>query len=274
MIRKDYFGFIPAEKTDNFFKSRLYFSRMDEDFESTLAQYRETRYDSFWSRHLTFYPNTYRFLPGVEANMNEEDVLPFSIGNGIDYGRNVIGFRADTSLLQDKVHGFFDLRRVTNNHNEHIETVARTKWTLQATDKLITKAILLWHALPKTKQGIDPFVFNSSTGQYTIINASVDEGKDPSLKTATLGAKYELSSWANINGSWEYTNDSSYATGYFPQGILNSSNFITYNQNGNIYREPLPFLYTQQFFDQAPYQYYNILKSGFEFLAYLFGLYP
>lgn len=266
MIRKDYFALAPALKTDDFYKTRLYFARMDENFESTLSQYHETRYDSFWSRNITFYPNTYRFLPGVIPSIGEESVTPFAIGNGIDYGRNVIGWRADTDLVQNKVHGLADFRRVMTTNNQHIETVARTQWSLQATDKLLTRALFLWHALPKTVQGVDPVVFNNDTGQFSVINTSVEGGKDPSVKTVSLGARYELTSWANINGVWDYTNDFTYATNYFPQGILNSSSFATYTQNGAVFRQTLPFLYTQQFFDQPPYRYHNIFKSGLELI--------
>jgi hypothetical protein len=273
MIRKDYFGIVPVEKTDTFYKTRLYFSRMDQDFESTLSQYHETRDDSLWSRNLTFYPNTYRFLPGISPNISEDDLSSFAIGNGIDYGRSVVGWRGDTNLMQGKVHGLVDFRRVWDNSTKsdllngkrNIESVARTQWSLQATDKLVTRALLLWHALPKTTQGIDPFITDGSSS-VPLINTAVTGGKDPSLKTASLGARYELTSWANISEVWTYTNDFTLSSNNFPRGVLNSSSFVVNNIDGRDYRSPIPFLYDQTYFRQPPYQYHNIFKSGLELI--------
>ena len=268
MIRKDYYGLAAAEKTENFFKTRLYFSRMDDQFESSLANYRETSKDSFWSRHFTFYPNTYRYMPGPGASFSEDDIAPFAIGTGINYGRNVIGWRGDTDLVQGRVHGLADFRRVMNNANKHVETVARTQWQLQATDKLMTKAMFLWHALPKTKAGIDPFLTSNLGDGEPLQNAAILGGNDPSAKTGALGAEYSLTNWAKINGVWEYTNDSAMGSNYFPQGIMSSAFLGTELQGvGQAnYIKFTPFLYNQGVFDQPPYNMYNVFKTGLELI--------
>jgi hypothetical protein len=263
MINKDYYGMQPIEKTDAFYKSRFFLARMDQGFESSLSDYHQTRDDSFWSDHLTFYPSDYRFMPGITPSQSEYDLEPFAIGNGIDYGRTVVGWRGDVNLLEGHLQGLSDVRHVVTNNDVDIETVARTQWTYQATNKLTTKALLLLHALPKTIAGVDPFVTDGDTGQ-NLVNTAVVGGEDPSLKTGSLGARYQFTPWAALNGVWEYTNDFTLGTDDFPQGDLNSSSFTTYTQNGKTYRRVLPFLYDQGYFDQAPYAYHNVFKTGVE----------
>ncbi len=263
MLNKDYFGVVPVEKGDNFYKTRVFYARMDKGFESSLSNYHATRDDSFWSDHLTFYPSDYRYMPGIAPSQTEYDFEPFAIGNGIDYGRTSIGWRGEVDLMHGKLQGLADVRHVTNSSGNNIETVSRTQWTYKPTDKFTTKVLLLWHALPKTVAGVDPFVTNGDTGQ-NLVNTTVVGGKDPSLKTGSWGARYALTPWAALNGVWEYTNDVTLATNNFPQGDLNSSSFITYTQNGKIYRRVYPFLYDQGSFQQAPYDYLNIFKTGLE----------
>lgn len=263
MLKTDYFGMKPAEKGETFYKSMLYFARMDQGFESSLSSYHATRNDSFWADHLTFYPSDYRYLPGITAGLSEYDMEPFAIGNGIDYGRSVISWRGDTNLMEGRLQGLADVRHVMDNKGHHIETASRAGATYQATDKLTTKILLLWDALPKTVTGVDPFVTNGDTGK-NLANTAVVGGKDPSLRTGSLGARYALTDWAALNGVWEYTNDVTLATDNFPQGDLNSTSFITFTQNGKTYRKVYPFLYDQGSFEQAPYEYHNIFKTGLE----------
>lgn len=267
MLQKDYFGYLAQDPSDNFYKTRVYFARMDQGFESSLSNYHQTRDDSFWSDHLTFYPSNYRYLPGVAPGFSEYDLEPFAIGNGIDYGRTAFGWRGDTDLMGGKLHGLADIRHVTDNDGNNIETVSRTEWTLKATDKLTAKALLLWHDLPKTVQGVDPFVTDGVTGQ-NLVNTTVVGGEDPSLKTGSMGARYELTSWAALNGVWEYSNDETLGSNDFPRGDLNSSSFATYTQNGKTYRAVLPFLYDQSYFEQAPYPYHHVFKTGLELNPY------
>jgi hypothetical protein len=265
MINKDYYNYLPIEKTDNFFKTRVYFSRMDDNFESSLSDYNGTSGDSFWGEHLTFYPSDYRYLPGVSPGLSQYDLTPFSIGNGINYGRKVIAWRGDTDLFNGKLHGLADIRRVTDNRDDNnIETVTRTAWTLDATDRLTTKLLFIWHDLPKTTQGVDPFLIVDNTAGDPFLNSAVTGGKDPDLKTGSLAARYALTDWAALNSVWEITNDITLGTNDFPQGVLNSSSFATVIQNGKRFEVPVPFLFDQGSFDQPPYQYHNIFKSGLE----------
>jgi hypothetical protein len=90
----------------------------------------------------------------------------------------------------------------------------------------------------------------------------VEGGKNRDLKTGSLGARYELSEWADINGVWEYTNDTSLGTDGLPRRLFDGLTQRTYAADGHIYRENVAYLYDQGFFDQAPYEYRNIFKTG------------
>ncbi len=263
ILKKDYFGLLPVEKTEDFYKSTIYFARMDEGFESSLSDYHETRSDSFWADNLTFYPSDYRYMPGIGPTLSENDLDPFAIGNGIDYGRSVINWRGDVNLMDGKLQGLAAIRHVTDHNGNNVETASRLGMTYQVTDKLTTKALLLWDALPNTTAGIDPFQVYDPTG-VNYNNDAVPGGKDPSLKTGSLGARYQLTDWAAINGVWKYTNDFVEGTNEFPQTVMDSISTAPSFQNGQNYRQYFPFIYDQSYFEQAPYPYYNIFKTGLE----------
>ncbi|MDE2214691.1 MAG: hypothetical protein KGJ61_06185 [Candidatus Omnitrophica bacterium] len=271
MLKKDYFGLLPQEQTDTFFKSTVYYARMDQGFESSLSNYHQTRDDSFWAENVTFYPSTYRYLPGVAPSQSQYDLEPFAVGTGIDYGRSVVRWVGDVNLLDGTMQGTADIRHVTDNYGHNIQTEGRTLWTYKPLPKLTTKALFLWDALPKTStstiygasQTLDPFVTSGTTGD-PLVDSAVTPGKDPSIKSTSLGARYQLTGWAALNGVWEYTNDVNLGTDSFPQGDLNSTFFSTYTQNGRLYTEEVPQLYDQQYFHQPPYPYYNIFKAGLE----------
>lgn len=265
MLRTDYFGMHPNEKTENFFKSIVYFARMDDHFESSLSDYHYTRSDSFWADNLTFYPSLYRYLPGIVPSRSAADLEPFAIGNGIDYGRSVVSWRADENLLEGKLQALEDVRHVTKNDNSgNVENVYRARATYQATDRLTTKAFFLYNQLPKTVAGVDPFLIEDNTAGTQYLNTAVPGGEDPSSKTGSLGARYQLTDWSAINGVWAYTNDIYLSTDSFPNGDLNSTYYSTYVQNGRTYTTEVPQLYDQGFFEQAPYPYHNIFKAGLE----------
>jgi hypothetical protein len=266
MLKKDYFGMQAAERGEDFYKSVIYFARMDDGFESSLSDYNGTRSDSFWADSLTFYPSEYRYLPGGAPSQSEYDMMPFAIGNGIDYGRSVVSWRGDVNLLEGKFQGLADVRHVMDNNGRDIETVSRLQGTYKPVDRLTTKVLFISNDLPNTIGGVDPFLTVDNTASTPYANVAVEGGKDPSLKTGSLGARYDLTDWAAINGVWEYTNDFTLGSNDFPQGDLNSTYFSTYTQNGRVYTEEVPQLYDQGYFAQAPYAYYNIFKTGLEFI--------
>ncbi|MBF0594888.1 MAG: hypothetical protein HQL22_07960 [Candidatus Omnitrophica bacterium] len=264
LLNKDYFGAQAPKGEKTYAKTRMFFGEMDKDFESSLSNYHATRNDSYWSRHLTFYPSLYSNLPGADPVNSESDLEPFAVGNGLDYGRKVVGWRGDIVLLEGFVKGMGDVRYVTNTNNEHVETVSRTQWEYKATDQLTTKALLVDSQLPKTKQGKDPFITDGQTGA-AFDNTAVKGGEDPSVRTGAFGARYQVNDQVAVNGVWEHTNDKAQAADNEPQRAFDElRNYSPFVEDGMSFRQDAPLLYAQDSFDQAPYKYFDIYKTGLE----------
>jgi hypothetical protein len=257
---QDYFYIQPGEEEHNFYKTRLRLSRMDQGFQSSLSTYLQTRDDEFWSRHLTF-RDPAQF---INQNLSYADIDPFRIGNGIDYDRYVLNWRSDFSFWDKEIKGLTDIRNVHQaSTDKYLETVSRTEWGWQPDDRLETKILLLAHHVPSTTGGFDPFMTGSDGDP--IDNDSTPDGKDASLYTTSAGLKYWLTNWLAWDGTWERTNDFTVAADNYPRGIFSDSSAITYSSYGNIYREYYPFLYSQGYFPQPPYEYHNIFRTGLNF---------
>ncbi len=257
---------ISADKNDSFFsKSRIYFAHMDEGFESALADYRGTRQDAFWSRHLHFSRPLDYFYQGLYSGAQKlEDIQPYAIGDGIDVGRDVVGLRWQLSL-EKNFSNLFDTREVHDTNGRFLESTTRDEATWKINDRLTAKALGLYQHLPRTTAGIDPFLYDSRTGIYLTdwSSSPIEGGKDPSLKTGSLGLEYALTPWLKLNGAYERTNDYTMAYGNFPRGNWNSSQpSDVYYEYGKAYLRNRNFLYDQQFFPRPPYSFYDVYKAG------------
>lgn len=246
-------------------KTRLYGSHMDAGFDSGLSSYRNTRQDTFWGRHIHFgRPMDYFYSALDYPGLNWDELKVVKIGDGIDFGRDVIGFRMET-ICEDRFENLFDVRNVHNVNGKFIENVARDELMVKFDDKLTAKTLLIYHRLPKTVGGIDPFIFDTKTGEFVKdwSGVPIEDGKNPTIKTGSLGLEYAFSEWIRLHGIWEYTNDFTLAYGNFPRGVLNSSQLArAYYDGGRKYRAEQLYLYDQQFFPQPPYPFYNIYKTG------------
>ena len=258
----DYNTIQPEKDEGTFNKFRLFASRMDDSFDAPLSSYVETRDDEFWSRHLHFRKPFKYYYQGEGQTLSWDDVKPYRIGNGIDIGRNTLGMRIESLFWDKKGENLVDVRNVHAADGKFIENVSREELTLTINDKLTSKVLGIYHRLPKTKGGFDPFVFDTRSRRY-FTNTQIEDGKDPSITTGSFGLEYAFFNWLALNGIWEHTNDVSFGYDNFPRGILNSGNrsFISFEE-GNKYRDVLNFLYSQQFFPKPPYPYYNIFKAG------------
>lgn len=254
---------LKPEKTDKFFtKYRLYGAHMDSGFSPRLSNYIETRDDTFWSRHIHFRePLKYYFAGLYYPTSKWEDVEAFRIGNGIDIGRDVLGLRWQTFLWDKTIDNLFDVRNVHAVDGKYLETVARNETTYKITEKLTTKLLALYHDLPETKAGIDPFIIDSDTGKF-VKNSAIAGGKDPSLKTGSVGLEYTFTDWLALSGIWERTNDYTLAYDNYPRGNLNSTSFITDMEYGKTFRTEEISLTNQSLFPLPPYSFYDIFKSG------------
>ncbi|MCM8791824.1 MAG: tetratricopeptide repeat protein [Candidatus Omnitrophica bacterium] len=259
----------PKEEESNFGKWRLYLVHMDEGFDPALANFRQSRKDAFWSRHIHFRePLKYYYSGLYSPPLNWEDIEPFKIGNGIDTGRDVVGLRIENSLWNRNLKNLFDVRNVHSTNGKFIENVLRDEINIKIDERLTTKILGIYHKLPKTKAGVDPFLFDKDSGDYLSDWSTdpIDDAKDPTLKTGSLGLDYKFFDWLSLNGIWEYTNDYTLAYDNFPRGILNSAQMNTYIEDGKVYRYNRIYLYDQQFFPQPPYPFYNIFKLGLKFM--------
>lgn len=154
-----------------------------------------------------------------------------------------------------------DVRNVHRTDGTYVETVVRQENTLKPMTWLTAKTLLLYHDLPKTVGGIDPFIVDADTGT-PVANAAIVDGRDPSLLTYSLGAELAPGDRFAVWGTWERTNDTTAATGNFPRGLLNSSSFATVTEDGQVIRVESPFLFGQGFFPQPPYPFFDVFRAG------------
>jgi tetratricopeptide (TPR) repeat protein len=264
-VENGYDGIQPQKQDTFFTKFRFFVTRLDDSFDEPLSSYVETRDDEFWSRHLHFRTPFKYYYQGEGKLLTWDDIKNYRIGNGVDIGRSVLGLRIESSFWDKKVDNLFDVRNVHDTEGKFVENVAREELTWSVNNKLTTKLLGINHHLPKTTGGIDPFVFNPRNRVF-YNNSYIEDGKDPSVNTGSLGLEYAFFDWLALNGIWEYTNDISLGYDNFPRGILNDGNrsLLSY-QDGNIYRDVRNWLYDQQLFPRPPYSYYNIFKTGLRF---------
>ena len=254
---------IKQEKEESFLMKWNFFgAHMDEGFDPTLSTYRQTRDDTFWSRHIHFRRPFKYYSSGLYSSaIGWNDIEPFRIGNGIDIGRDVLGFRIEMDW-KDKANNLFDIRNVHDVDGKFIENVVREELTYYINGKLTAKFLTIYHDFPKTKGNIDPYMIDSDSDRY-LINTQILDAKEASLKTGSIGLEYTFAEWGAIHGIWERTNDYALAYDNFPRGILNSgSRSYTYWEYDNAYREMSSWLYEQGLFPSPPYPYYDIFRCG------------
>ena len=268
---KGYFDIHPAKSEDfngetleqPFYKLRLALTHMDEAFDSALANYRSTRDDAYWSRHLTFRKPFEYYSGGLfEQSFTWDDINMTRLGDGIDYGRDVIHFRVEAeNLLDYRLDTLFDVRNVHSVDGKFIENVARLEATYQVTDKLTAKFLGIDHRAEHTLGGYDPYFLH---GFYDEVysNDSIDDGVDPSLRTVSLGVEYDFFDWLDMSFVWEHTNDAIYAYDNFPRGLLTGTGFWAYYEYGEKYRRESYWLNNNDAFPLPPYPYFDIFKVG------------
>ena len=239
----------------------LAFTHMDKAFDAGLSSYRETRKDQYWGRHIHF-KEPLEYTSWGSNPLKYDDIDPFRIGDGIDAGRNVVNFRFNTKEAMDgKVDNLIDYRWVRGTDDKYIEGVFREENTFKITQDWTSKFLFIYHDLPKTKGGIDPINYDPDTGEF-LTNSSIEDGENPSLSTYSYGLNYKPEEWISVFGIYENTNDSTIATGDYPRRLLNETSFTTETREGKVYREILPYLYNQGYFDLPPYERFNIYKIG------------
>lgn len=251
------------ESEDFFFKSQLALTHMDSGFEAGLSNYSQTKDDMFWSRHLHFkkpfsYYSTGLFYP----SLSWDDIKPFRIGTGVDSGRDTIRYRIKFyNMMNGKVDSLLDIRNVHNTNGKFIENVSRLETTYRVNERLTTKFLGLYQQLPDTVAEEDPFLYDEDN-ETPYVNKAVEGGKDPSLKTLSVGAKYKVFDWLIPNFAYERTNDVTVAYDNFPRGVYNRTYIGTFSEEGFTSRRQVLQVYNSSFFPQPPYSYFDIFRTG------------
>jgi len=242
--------------------SRLWFTHMDDGFDPGAANYRHTRKDQFWGRHLRL-KRRLRLLDAVTppSPFSPEELEAIRIGDGIDVGRDVLGWRTTGSWFDHRLEPLIDVRNVHRTNGKYLETVVRQENTVKLAEWLTTKTLFIYHDLPHTIGGVDPFKVNADTDR-PFNNAAVSDDRDPSLTTYSLGAEFAPMEQVALWGIWERTNDTTVATDDFPRGLLNETSFATFTDGDQVIRFKDPFLYSQGFFPQPPYPFFDIVRAG------------
>ncbi len=236
-------------------KFELSVKQMEKDFYPALSNYRYTRKDAFYSRHLSF------------AQLSPEND-EFRLGDGIDRGRRVISLTARETMFENKLSWLLHDRYIRSDTNKYIENNSRLESTVSFTDKLTAK-FLGWHMdVPRTKHHKDPFIYEKTSYALTdyfinsedyIENVDIEEGLDADIAGFSAGLRYDFNPSFALEGVYENTNDPT----DFPR-ILLSDSYVGASQthDGILYDNVVPFLYDQrEFFDLPPYEYYSIAKG-------------
>ncbi|MBF0479009.1 MAG: hypothetical protein HQL26_05965 [Candidatus Omnitrophica bacterium] len=265
ILNTDYNGMRPtgdAQKTTNYRLAKVYAVRMDTKYEDSLSNYRNTRVDQFWSRHLHFGDSKNKFFASGDPSLSMYDITPFAVGDGIDYGRNVVGVNGEINLADIHTLALADIRSIHTSSGKYAQTLSRGQLEITPTPKLTLKIMGLNQDMPKTKLGIDPFITDPDTGAY-LRNDSIRAGEDPSVRTVSAGAQYAFIEQIKAHAVWEYTNDFTSGADNFPRTLFND--FYTNPTDGQL-NQIVPFLYNQGIFPQPKYAYHNIFRTGLELI--------
>ncbi len=235
------------------YELNLSFAHMNDNFLPGLSNYRMTRKDSIYAKHIYFD----KLKPENEAEM---------VGNGIDIDRIAFNANAKANFLDDSLKTRVDFRDVRTDSGELIEDVARAEAEYEVTPKLTAKGLIRYKHLPETTEGYDPLI-NAKTSYIAFTdyfsnkdvwlrNTAVEGDKDPSIGTYSLGLKCDALKSLSLQAIYEITNDPL----DMPRGLLNSVWVTEETRDGVLWDKIVPSLDSQSSFEQPPYDYYNIYK--------------
>ena len=225
----------------------LSFTYMSEDFSTALADYKDTRIDRDWGRHIWF----------DQLSLEDRDI---KIGDSVDINRYVIGMNARARLMDNFFDIYFNFRNAHKaNSSKFVENILRLETTCNPLSNVQLKGLALHRMYHDSVGGLDPFIFDRYTDEpYT--NSFITDGMETDLMTFSGGAKVDfLEGKLSVYGIYEATNDPQ----EFPRDELNN-----YIDNGTLSGDDdilvntlVPNLYSQDLFDLPPYDFYNIWKG-------------
>lgn len=244
---------------------RLGWTHMDKGFYPALATYRITRKDPFWGRHMHFKrPLKYYYGGLYYPTLTWYDIRAQRIGDSVDIDRDVASLRLEKAFLGGDMEVLFDCRNAHEaSSGKYIETVGRLETDWQVNERLLVKLLGIYHDLPETTGGVDPFIYDVDTDEF-FLNSWIEDGEDPTLKTASCGFKYDFFDGLSFDFIYEYTNDVTVALDDYPRSLLNTGDFAAYTQDGLVWRKPTTSLYDQFLFPTPPYPWFGIYKAAVE----------
>lgn len=221
------------------------FTNMSQNFAPALADYRDTREDRDWGRHIWFDPIGY-----------EDEAI--RIGNSVDVNRYVIGANARATLADNLVDLYLNFRNVHNSYNnKFVENVTRFEVTVNPLSNLQIKGLALHRARPLTSGGLDPWLYDRYwDAPYP--NNQIQDGENADLFTLSGGAKVDLyDDKLTVYGIYEATNDPQ----EFPRREVNYPSSYLRTVNNIPFSDITNTLFNQGIFDLPPYDLYSIIKG-------------
>jgi len=236
-------------------------THMDDKFFPGLSNYRFTRKDFEFAKHIYF----------DETNPKNEAIM---VGDGADIGRNSFNLRAKGEFPDSNIESRFDFRTVHTDGGDHIENVYRLEGSYQATPKMMVKGLAYYQHLPKTKEGIDPLMnaknsYSAFTDYFAyddiwLENTTVPQDQDPSIGAFSAGLKYDFTDYFSGMGTVEMTNDPK----DWPRGLFNNVYVTDEFKDDVVWDKIVPFLYDQGVFGIPGYSYYGIYKTRFTYYPF------
>lgn len=230
----------------NIVKFDTSFTHMSQKFAPGLADYRDSREDRDWGRHIWFDP------------LSAEDQA-IRIGDSIDINRNTIGANLRAQLMDNFLDLYLNLRNAHESYTDKfIENITRFEATCTPAKQVQFKALLLDRIYHDTRGDHDPTLRDRYTDEL-LLNYDVDDGRKVQLITASGGVKVDLAGdKLTLYGVYEATNDPQ----DFPRGILNSPAFNTLNTYDNIiFNDIMNQVYQQDLFNLPAYEFFNMWKG-------------
>lgn len=234
--------------TSNAIKWDADMAYMSQNFSPGLADYRDTREDRDWGRHIWFEP-----LSDADQNCR--------IGDSIDINRYVIGANARAKIKDNLFDVYLNFRNAHEAYtNKFIENVTRGEVTYNPWKNVQFKGLALFRNYHDSVGGLDPLIRERYFDEF-LWNNVVQDGLDVNVMTLSAGGKVDLfNKKVSVYGIYEATNDPQ----DFPREILNTPQVrgapVTVD-NVNVNRLAY-LLYDQNLFNLPPYSgWFNMWKG-------------
>ena len=229
----------------NHFEWDLSGTMMGKNFHPGLSDYKDTREDRDWGRHIWFDP----------LSMENEGAR---VGDSIDMNRYVIGFNLHADMLDNLYELYINFRNAhRTTTSDFIENIIRVEGICNPLPYLQFKGLFLNRKYPHSVGGVDPLERDRYTDEF-ILNARIDDGYDVDLYTFSGGFKLDLfEEKVSFYGIYEATNDPQ----EFPRDQYEDKTSEITGVDDITFNRLRSFLYGQEYFSLPPYQFFSVWKG-------------